>query len=136
MSDHGADLADVSVVMPAYQAATTLRRALLSIARQTLEPREVIVVDDGSTDKTFESATGCAGDMQGIELRVLRQANLGPGAARNRAIAESRGRYLAFLDADDEWLPTKLERSLAMIGSGDYVMVAHDIIEITSRGEK
>ncbi len=120
---------DISVIVAAYQAADTIERTLASIAAQTLKPLEVVVVDDGSTDGTFEAAKAFGPDMNGIELRILRtETNQGAGAARNRAIMESTGTLLAFLDADDEWLPEKLERSLSYLESGDYSFVAHDYL--------
>jgi glycosyltransferase involved in cell wall biosynthesis len=64
--------------------------------------------------------------MGGINLNVIRQANAGAGAARNAAIAEAKGKYLAFLDADDEWLPGKIEISSEYIQNGDYSLVAHN----------
>ena len=119
--------ADVSVIVAAYQAANTISRTLASIAAQTLKPIEVVVVDDGSGDGTSEAAQAYEPRMNGIRLRVLRlDSNLGAGAARNRAIEESTGAYLAFLDADDEWLPEKLERSMAHLEGSDYCLVAHD----------
>jgi len=118
--------ADVSVIIPAYRAAGTIVRALKSVAQQTCKPAEVIVVDDGSDDGTAEVARGSAGRLAGIQLLVFTQGNFGAGAARNRAVRESSGRYLAFLDADDEWLPEKLEASLNHLISGDYTFVAHN----------
>jgi glycosyltransferase involved in cell wall biosynthesis len=127
--------ADVSVIVAAYQATGTIARTLASIAGQTLKPKEVVVVDDGSTDGTFEAANAETANMGGIELRVFRtEDNLGAGEARNRAIEEATGTYLAFLDADDEWLPEKLERSLSYFDRGDYVLVAHDYV--TGDGEE
>ena len=82
----GRKFADVSVIMPAYQAAATIHRALRSIALQTLKPREVIVVDDGSDDDTRKLANNYISQMNGIKLRVFQQKNLGAGAARNKAI--------------------------------------------------
>ena len=121
--------ADVGVIVAAYRAAGTIGRTLMSIAAQTVKPREVVVVDDGSDDGTADAARACASDMNGIELVVLRtEDNHGAGAARNRAIAEARQPVLAFLDADDEWLPVKLERSLAIFDEGDYALVAHDYL--------
>jgi teichuronic acid biosynthesis glycosyltransferase TuaG len=134
MTEFIPQFADVSVVMPALNAANTIERALMSIACQTLKPREVIVVDDGSSDQTIAVVESCRGAMNGIPLRLYAQPHLGPGAARNRAIHAAVGRYLAFLDADDLWLPAKLERSLATLEQGGFTMVAHDIIEISTRG--
>lgn len=123
------EFADVSVIVAAYQAASTVGRTLRSIAAQTVKPHEVVVVDDGSTDGTAETARACAPDMKGITLQVFRtEDNRGAGAARNRAIAESTAPVLAFLDADDEWLPEKLEHSLAKLDEGNYVLVAHDYV--------
>jgi glycosyltransferase involved in cell wall biosynthesis len=124
-----AGFVDVSVIVAAYQAAGTVGRALASIAAQTVKPREVIVVDDGSTDGTTQAVKACAPAMPGIVLRVFRtEDNRGAGAARNRAVAESTQPILAFLDADDEWLPRKLERSVERLNEGGYVLVAHDYV--------
>ena len=118
---------NVSVIIAAYRAAGTIERTLASIAAQTLKPKEVVVVDDGSDDGTFEEAKACLPNMNGIELRVFRtDDNHGAGAARNRAIMESTEAVLAFLDADDEWLPEKLERSMSYLEGSDYSLVAHD----------
>jgi glycosyltransferase involved in cell wall biosynthesis len=124
------DFADVTVIVPAWRAAKTIDRALDSIAAQTLKPRAVVVVDDGSPDDTFSKARAWRDRFNGIRLVVLRQDNAGPGAARNRALAEARTEFVAFLDADDEWLPEKLARSMACMKSGDYVLVAHDSVEV------
>ncbi|MDH5747905.1 MAG: glycosyltransferase [Rhodospirillales bacterium] len=126
--------ADVSVILPAFNARATIARALTSIAAQTVKPREVIVVDDGSTDGTFEAAGAAAQGLEGIELKVIRQDNRGAGAARNRAVREAVSSVLAFLDADDEWLPAHLEASLAHMHDGDYVLTAHDGIQVAPDG--
>lgn len=119
--------ADVSVIVAAYQAAGTICRSLRSIAAQTLKPREVVVVDDGSTDGTFQAVEAEAQNMNGIRLRVVRtEENRGAGAARNRAIEESTEPFLAFLDADDEWLPEKLDHSMAVLEESGAILVAHD----------
>ena len=127
--------ADVSVIVAAYQAAGTVERTLASIAAQTTKPVEAVVVDDSSSDGTFETAQAYEPRMNGIRLRVVRlDSNQGAGAARNRAIEESSGSFLAFLDADDEWLPEKLERSLAHLEGSDYCLVAHDYL--TGNGDR
>jgi teichuronic acid biosynthesis glycosyltransferase TuaG len=133
MPVEGREFCDVSVVMPAYRAGKTIARALASIAAQTLPPREVVVVDDGSDDNTAAAAQSV--DMRGIALKLIQQENQGPGAARNRALAEAEGEWVAFLDADDEWRPEKLERSMAILAADPgLVLVAHDYIE--RRGDK
>ena len=92
----------VSVVIPAYNAARFLLETLESVRRQSRQPLEVLVVDDGSTDDTARIAR----DVPGV--RVVRQANAGVSAARNRGIEEARGSLIAFLDADDAWREDKL----------------------------
>ena len=128
--------ADVSVVIPAYRAGKTIGRALASVAAQSVKPREVVVVDDGSDDGTYDAASACAAGLGTIGLKLVRQENKGAGAARNRALAECEGRYVAFLDADDEWLPEKLERSLAhFTGEPEPVLVAHNGWIVGTDGE-
>lgn len=125
--DSPSEFADVSVIIAAYQAAGTIARTLRSIAAQTLKPREAVVVDDGSNDGTAEVAEAEASRMNGVRLRVFRtDDNQGAGAARNRAIGLSTEPWLAFLDADDKWLPEKLERTMSRLEGTDYVLAAHD----------
>lgn len=126
--------ADVSVVMPAYNVAGTIGRALTSIAAQTLRPREVLVVDDGSTDATLAAVAAMAGHMNGVALRLFRQPNLGAGAARNRALAAAAGEWIAFLDSDDEWLPAKLERSVEVTKGAGLVMTSHNLWGVAPDG--
>jgi len=96
-------VAAFGVVIPAYDAERFLARALESGAAQTLAPAEVVVVDDGSHDRTAEIASRYG-------ATVVRQANAGPSAARNRGVRELRSSWIAFLDADDTWAPRALER--------------------------
>lgn len=98
----------VSVIVPLYNKAPWVRRSLESLAAQTFTDFEVIVVDDGSTDGGGEVVANF-GDPR---IRLVTQSNAGPGAARNRGIAEAKGELVAFLDADDEWLPTFLEKNV------------------------
>jgi len=90
----------VSVVVPTYNCGRFIAQCIDSVLAQPGWPLEVVVVDDGSTDDTMDVLA-----RYGDRLRVFRQANRGPAAARNRAIAEARGDFIAFIDGDDLWLP-------------------------------
>lgn len=111
----------VSVVIPAYNAARTIQPTLRSVLGQTVDDLEVIVVDDGSTDDT----AGAVNTLADPRLRVLRQDNAGHAAARNTGIGEARGKWVAFLDADDLWLPNKLERQLAELRANPHIRALH-----------
>jgi glycosyltransferase involved in cell wall biosynthesis len=97
----------VSAIMPAFQAEAFLEEALASVLAQDYAPFEVVVCDDGSTDRTPEILAAHP------DVRTVRQPNAGPGAARNTAVAGSRGEVLAFFDADDLWPPTRLTVQVA-----------------------
>lgn len=96
----------VSVVIPLYNKEDTIVRAIQSVFIQYFESLEIIVVDDGSTD----GSVGRVRDLNDSRIRLVRQANAGPGIARNEGAKLAQGEILAFLDADDEWLPGFLER--------------------------
>lgn len=103
----------VSVIIPHYNSPDLLWMAIESISSQTVVPREVIVIDDASGAQ-FELPGHC-GD--GIALRLIRETvNRGAAWCRNRGIEEATGDLIAFLDADDRWLPNKLERCIAALG--------------------
>ena len=101
----------LSVVIPCYNHAAVLLEALASIDAQRWDDLEVIVVDDGSTDNTLAVLSRLADK----KTRVISQANAGPAAARNRGIAEARGEWIAFLDADDRWAVGKLDLQMEII---------------------
>jgi glycosyltransferase involved in cell wall biosynthesis len=100
----------VSVIMPAFNCRAYISEALQSVFSQGIEAIEVIVVDDGSTDNTGDIAA--AFDPR---VRVIKGKNLGPAGARNLAVANSTGAFLAFLDADDVWLPGKLLAQMQLL---------------------
>lgn len=101
----------VSVIVPVYDGAAYLAEAVESAIHQTARPFEIIVVDDGSTDGTAKIA-------QSYEaVRYVFQENTGISAARNRGIQRATGNYFALLDADDVWLPNKLEKQLGAFES-------------------
>jgi glycosyltransferase involved in cell wall biosynthesis len=110
----------ISAIVPTFNRAELLVRALRSIAAQTLRPDEVWVVDDGSTDGTAERVA-----REFPSVRCVRQENRGVSAARNRGIASARGEWLAFLDSDDEWQPTKLEEQMDALGRSPGARFCH-----------
>ena len=100
----------VSVVIPLYNKEPYIARALNSVLAQTFQDFEVIVVDDGSTDDGAEIVRG----FKDLQIRLIQQKNQGVSAARNRGIEAARAEMVAFLDADDEWLPGFLETILRL----------------------
>ena len=90
----------VSIIIPVYNGAATIDRALASVFAQTFTDHEIVICDDGSTDDTSAVLA-----RYGDKVRVVRQPNRGLPAARNAAVAASRGELLALIDHDDEWLP-------------------------------
>ncbi|HKY94313.1 MAG TPA: glycosyltransferase family 2 protein [Kiloniellales bacterium] len=104
----------VSVITPAFCAERFLPETLASIRAQSLRDWECLVVDDASTDRTAEIAAAAAAEDPRIHL-IRQTANRGVAAARNAALRAATGRYIAFLDADDLWLPGKLERQIAFM---------------------
>lgn len=106
-----AETSTYAVVIPAYNAAATIATALDSVFAQTVPAAQVIVVDDGSADGAQLAAVLAA---YGDHVRLVRQANAGPAAARNTGARLCDSEWIAFLDADDSWLPHKLERQLEL----------------------
>ena len=104
----------VSVIVPAYNAEDYVGRALASITSQTVDDLEIVAVDDASSDGTAAELAAAAERDRRITV-VTQQVNRGAAAARNRALSMARGAYIAYLDADDEWLPTKLERQISFM---------------------
>jgi len=103
----------VSAVIPSYNRRALVFRAIDSVLSQTLPADEIIVVDDGSTDGTVEAIR----QQYGSQVIVVQQLNSGVSAARSRGVKEARGDWVAFLDSDDEWLPTKLQRQFEALGA-------------------
>lgn len=113
-------LKSVSVVIPTYNYGRFIVDAIDSVLDQTLLPSEIIVVDDGSTDETA-ALVGAFGDR----VRYIRQDNAGVCAARNRGVNESTSELIAFLDADDTWEATNLEKQLARFESDEEIGLVH-----------
>jgi glycosyltransferase involved in cell wall biosynthesis len=115
----------VSVVIPAFNRAHTLRRAVDSVLNQTYTNIEVLIIDDGSTDNTHEVLR-----LYGDKIRWWSQKNAGPSRARNSGINEAKGEYVAFLDSDDAWAPKKLEKQMGLLSrcSADVVCCLCDTL--------
>jgi glycosyltransferase involved in cell wall biosynthesis len=120
----------VSVVMPAYNAGTWVLEGIESVLRQTVADLELIVIDDGSSDRTVE----LIGRVMDPRFRLIEAPHSGlPAAVRNRAAAECRGAFIAFLDSDDQWLKHKIEAQLARLerqgAAGLVHTAAHHLVE-------
>lgn len=120
-------MVEVAVIIPAYNAERTLERALESVRNQTFSDLEVVVVDDGSTDGTAALVERIA--SADPRVRLIRQANAKAYAARVRGIRGSNSRYVAFLDADDEFAPTMCERMHAAARAHDLDVLRCDFVE-------
>jgi glycosyltransferase involved in cell wall biosynthesis len=113
------------VIVPVWNRPRFVRSALESaLAQDCPGGREIVVVDDGSTDETPEVLRSF-----GDRIRVVRQANAGPAVARNRAIAESSGELIALLDSDDVWLPGKLAAQVALLDAAPRACLVHSEVE-------
>ena len=129
----------VSVIIPTYNRESLLPRALDSVVAQTFNDWEIVLVDDGSTDGTARVASRYA-DRLADRFLYLRQENQGSSSARNYGIDASRGRFVAFLDSDDEFLPTKLRRQIELFDRrpelgfvySDYAFVDVDAVRCES----
>ncbi|MCG3136093.1 MAG: hypothetical protein HMLKMBBP_03909 [Planctomycetes bacterium] len=121
-----------SVVVPVFNRPVFVKEAIESaLAQECPGGHEVVVVDDGSTDRTPEVLASFGG-----RIRAFRQANAGPAVARNRAVAESRGEYVAFLDSDDVWLPGKLDAQVRILDAHPEACLVHsEVAEFFEEGE-
>jgi glycosyltransferase involved in cell wall biosynthesis len=120
----------VSVIIPTYNRAHYIQKALDSVMAQTYQDFEVIVIDDGSTDNTREVVK-----QYGEKVRYFYQENTGIPGARNAGIRNSAGDYIAFLDSDDYWVKEKLERQMALFSEHpEYGMVASCCASIEQDG--
>lgn len=118
----------VSVIMPTYNCGRYIEEAVRSVIAQTYGNWELIIVDDMSCDGTPDILRPYTADPR---IRYMRnERNMGAALTRNRALREARGRWVAFLDSDDVWLPEKLGRQLAFMTDGGYAFTYHEYLEM------
>ena len=98
---------EISVIIPTYNRCDLLKRAINSVIKQTITPKEIIIVDNGSTDQTYQMVSSLFPD-----INYFTEKKRGVSAARNKGILESKSKWIAFLDSDDAWKPTKLEKQM------------------------
>ncbi|RKX94059.1 MAG: glycosyltransferase family 2 protein [Spirochaetes bacterium] len=114
-------MAEVSVIIPTYNRANLIKRAISSVARQTFKDLEIIVIDDGSEDDTDKIVQNIADSR----IRYKKIDHSGVSRARNEGIKLSRGRWIAFIDSDDEWLDTKIEKQLKYLENHPQYLACH-----------
>ena len=118
----------VSIIIAAYNAATFIQETIQSVINQTYQNWELLIVDDASTDDTIDKIRS----LEDHRIKLIPLAkNSGAAIARNTAIAQAKGEYLAFLDSDDLWVPDKLERQLAFMKEHGYLFTCteHGVLE-------
>lgn len=127
----GNDYGLVSIIMPTYNSARFIRETILSVLNQGYENWEIIIVDNGSTDDTLKIASSFNDSRIHI---FINEVNRGQTYSRNRAILESKGEWVAFLDSDDLWVPDKLEKQLAFMSQNGIHACYGNYIEINESG--
>lgn len=123
----------VSVIIPTYNRAQLLRKAILSVLEQTCKDFEIIIVDDASTDKTREVVK----EFDDKRIRyIYHDKNQGGAAARNTGIKAAKGEYIAFLDSDDEWLPHKLKKQIKILEKYEDISVVYSNFVVIDGSDK
>ncbi len=120
----------VSIITPIFNSEKYLPLTINSVKKQTITNWELILIDDNSSDNSYKIAEEFAREDNRIKL-IRNKQNLGPAITRNIGIKEAKGRYIAFLDSDDEWLPKKLEKQIKFLNSQDlaFTYSAYYIVE-------
>ncbi len=125
----------VSVIMPSYNCGRFVEETIRSVQAQTYQNWEIIFWDDCSTDNTMRLVS----ELQEKDLRIhlfQNDANLGAAVSRNNALREAKGRWIAFLDSDDLWEPTKLERQIKFMEENGYAFSYHEYVEIDEQDKE
>ena len=124
-------MTEVSVITAVYNSAKVIERNIRCVATQSLAPAEHIIVDDGSRDGTVDIVLGLQREFP--HLQLIRQKNGGAGAARNKAIAAARSRYVAFLDCDDYWSEHKLKAQIEFMAEYSVAFSFGDYDDVDAR---
>ena len=124
----------VSIIMPSYNTAKYIAESIQSVLDQTYKNWELIIVDDFSTDNTDEIVRPFLVDERIHYLK--NELNSGAAVSRNRALREAKGRWIAFLDSDDLWMPEKLEKQISFMETNDYSFSYTEYEEIDVNGNK
>ena len=124
----------VSIIMPSYNSERYIRKSIESIQKQTFTDWELLITDDCSTDQTCDVIASMAQTDSRIRLFTSAQ-NAGAGIARNHSISMARGRFIAFCDSDDQWLPEKLEKQLAFMMQQDCALSFSSYYTVTEDSE-
>lgn len=125
----------VSIIMPTYECERFICESIKSVQAQTYQNWELIVVDDCSDDETVDVVL----DMKRCDDRISiyqNSTNSGAAVSRNTALQYAKGRWIAFLDSDDLWEPTKLEKQIRFMEENSYAFTCHDYIEIDEQGKE
>lgn len=122
----------VSIIMPSYNTGRWIAKSIESVLAQTYEDWELLIVDDCSNDDTDEVVRPYLGD--GRVKYFKNEANSGAAISRNRALREAKGEYIAFLDSDDLWAPSKLEKQLKFMKENGYAFSYHEYSKIDEDG--
>ena len=124
----------VSIIMPSYNTAVFIGQSIESVQSQTYQNWELIIVDDCSNDNTDEAVNPYLSD---IRIKYYKnKKNSGAAVSRNRALREARGKWIAFLDSDDLWLPTKLEKQISFMEKNGYHFSYTNYSEIDIEGKE
>jgi len=122
----------ISIIMPAYNAGKYIKESIESVLNQTYQNWELIIIDDGSTDNTNEAVRPFL--ITDKRIHYYRQGNGKQGKARNAGIKKSKGNLIAFLDADDVWMPAKLQTQIGVLKQNDADLVFNDVSVIDDKG--
>ena len=125
----------VSIITPCYNAADTIKKTIDSVRNQTMTSWEMIIIDDRSTDNTCDVIKSIAEQEKRIKL-ILMPTNCGAAKARNKGIEEAKGRYIAFIDADDQWAKSKLSRQIMAMQEGGWPLSFTAFARVNEQGRQ